>query len=95
MSADKYYPTYQKASQVGIALARTDLAGKKWELVKVSLDPPQRKGKDFQLFGPPQITLRAENGEEKTIRIVGGLLEKDGAYKVTTYYVSPSQKSPK
>lgn len=25
------------------------------------------------------------------MRLVGGLLERDGAYKVTSYYVSPSQ----
>ncbi len=95
MSADKYFTTYQKVSQAGITETRTDLAGKKWEVVKVSLDPPQRKGKGFQLFSPPQITLRDESGQEKTMKVVGGLLEKDGVYKVTTYYLSPSQKGPK
>ena len=92
-TADKYYTTYQKVSQVGVDEARTSLVGKKWEVVKVNLDPPQRKGKGFQLFGPPQITVRDENGQEKTVVLVGGLLERDGAYKVTTYYVSPSQRS--
>jgi len=94
-SADKYYLTYQKVNQVGISEANTTLAGKKWEVVKVDLESPQRKGKGFQLYGPPLVTLRDENGQEKTMKLVGGLLERDGAYKVTTYYVSPSQRARK
>src|ERR1017187_10260170 len=85
-SADKYYPTYQKVSQVGITESNTALAGKKWEVVKVNLGPPQRKSKGFQLFGAPSVTLRDESGQEKTMRLVGGLLDRDGAYKVTSYY---------
>lgn len=95
LTADKYYPTYQKVNQVGITDAGATLAGKKWEVVKVDLEPPQRKGKDFQLFGPPLVTLRDENGQEKTLRLVGGLLERDGAYRVTNYYVSPSLRASK
>ena len=41
------------------------------------------------------MTLRDEGGQEKTVKIIGGLLERDGAYKVTTYYVSPSQRASK
>ena len=90
-NADKYYATYQKVSQVGITETNTALAGKKWEVVKVNLGPPQRKSKDFQLFGAPSVILRDESGQEQTMRLVGGLLERGGAYKVTSYYVSPSQ----
>ena len=71
------------------------LAGKKWEVVKVNLGPPQRKSKGFQLFGAPSVTLRDESGQERTMRLVGGLLELDGAYKVTSYYVSPSLRASK
>ena len=92
-SSDKYYPTYQKGSQVGITEASTTLAGKKWEVVKVKVEPPQRKGKGFQLFGPPRVTLRDASGQERTIKLVGGLLEREGVYKVTTYYVSPSERA--
>ena len=95
MSADKYYPTYQKANQVGITEASTILAGKKWEVVKVDLQPAQRKGKGFQVFGSPLVTLRDDSGQEKNVRLVGGLLERDGVYKVTTYYVSPSLRAGK
>lgn len=95
MNADKYYPTYQKANQVGITEASTILAGKKWEVVKVDLQPAQRKGKGFQVFGSPLVTLRDDSGQEKNVRLVGGLLERDGVYKVTTYYVSPSLRAGK
>ena len=95
ISADKYYPTYRKVSRVGITEANTTLAGKKWEVVKVNLEPPQRKGKGFQLFGAPLVTLRDEGGQQQTVRLVGGILERDGAYKVTSYYVSPSLRASK
>lgn len=94
-SADKYYPTYQKVSQVGITESNTALAGKKWEVVKVNLGQPQRKSKEFQLFGAPSVTLRDESDQEQTMRLVGGLLERDGSYKVTSYYVSPSLRASK
>ena len=93
VSADKYYPTFQKVSQVGIAEASTMLAGKKWQVVKVATEPAQKRGKGYQLFSAPLITLRDESGQEKTMRLVGGLLEREGAYKLTSYYVSPSQRA--
>lgn len=94
-NAEKYYVTYQKVSQVGVTEANGALNGQKWDVVKVDLPPAQRKGKGFQVFGPPTVTLRDEHGQEKTVKIVGGLLERDGAYKVTTYYVSPTQRAAK
>ena len=93
MSADKYYPMYQKANQAGIAEASIILAGKKWQVVKVDLQPAQRKGKGFQVLGPPLVTMRDESGQEKSVRLVGGLLERDGVYRVTTFYVNPSLRA--
>ena len=95
MSADKYYPTYQNANQAGITEASAILAGKKWQVVKVDLQPAPRKGKGFQIYGPPLVTLRDEGGQEKTVKLVGGLLERDGVHKVTTFYVSPSLRASK
>jgi hypothetical protein len=95
MSADKYYPTYQKANQVGITEAGTILVGKRWQVVKVDLQPAQRKGKGFQVFAPPLVTLRDESGQEQNVRLVGGLLEREGVYKVTTFYVNPSLRASK
>jgi hypothetical protein len=94
-TAAKYYPTYQTASRAGIAEAETALAGKRWEVVSVSAEPAQKQGSGYQLFPGPMVTLRGEGGQEKTIRLVGGLLERDGAYRVTTYYVNPTQRASK
>ena len=69
------------------------LAGKKWQVVKVATEQAQKRGKGYQLFSAPLITLRDESGQEKTMRLVGGLLEREGAYKLTSYYVSPSQRA--
>jgi hypothetical protein len=94
-NAEKYYGTFQKVSQVGINEAAATLAGKKWDVVKVDLDQPQRKGKGFLLFRAPLVTLRDESGEQKTVRLIGGLLERDGSYKVTSFYVSPALRAGK
>ena len=94
-TAAQYYTTHQKVSQVGVDEAKAALAGKKWEVVKVIIESAQRNGKDFQLFGSPAITVRDEGGQEKTVRLVGGLLDRGGVYKITTYYVSPSLKASK
>jgi hypothetical protein len=92
---DSYYPTYQKMSQVGVSESNAALAGKKWTLVKSAVQPTRQKGKGYILLGPPVVTLRDENGQEKTVILVGGLLQVDGTFKVTTYYVSPAQKAAK
>jgi hypothetical protein len=92
-NADKYFPIYKRTSGVGITEANAALAGHKWQVVKVSAEPAPKQSKGYQLFLPPEITLRDDAGQEKTMKLIGGLLAKDGSYKVTTYYVSPSQKS--
>jgi hypothetical protein len=61
-------------------------------IVKVNAEPAPKQGKGYQLFLPPEITLRDDSGQEKTFKLLRGLLAKDGSYKVTTYYVSPLQK---
>jgi hypothetical protein len=37
--------------------------------------------------------MRDESGQEKSVRLVGGLLERDGVYRVTTFYVNPSLRA--
>jgi hypothetical protein len=91
-SAEKYFPIYKRTSGVGITEAHTALAGHKWQVVKVSTELAPKQSKGSQLFLPPEITLRDDAGQEKTMKLVGGLLAKDGSFKVTTYYVSPSQR---
>jgi len=91
MTAAKYFAIYQKTSHVGISEAVTALGGRKWEVIKVSFGPPQRKGSGYQLFAAPDITLR-DGTQEKTMRLVGGVLEHDGTGKVTNYYVTPTLK---
>ena len=95
ISADKYYATYQKVNQVGVTEATTELVGKEWDVVRVSLEPARKKGKEYQLFGSPLITLRDDSGQEKSVRLIGGILELNGALKVTSFYVSPSLKASK
>lgn len=90
-SADKFYKMYSTSSGVGIAQYLEQYGGHKIEVLNVTLNPPNRQTKSYRLLPGAQIALRDENGREKTVNMLGGVLERDGRYKVTTYYVRPSQ----
>ncbi len=94
MNADKYFTVYQKSSQVGMTEGMESLGGHRWEVVKISAEPGA-KGKGYQVYNAPVITLRDDGGKETSLRFIGGMLERDGAFKVTTFYVSPTQRAAK
>lgn len=94
MNADKYFSVYQKSSQVGMTEGMESLSGHKWEVLKVSAEPGA-KGKGYQVYNALVITLRDDSGKETSLRLIGGLLERDGDFKVTTFYVSPTHRAAK
>ncbi len=92
MNVDQYLQTSAKSSDAGLAELLIKFGGKKVTLVKLMLPEPKKKGQGYQLFDGPLVTIRDEAGSESSTRIVGGLLERGGIYKVTTYYVSPTTR---
>jgi len=86
MNGDKFASGYAKSSELGIASVFAAFGGRKWQIVKVAMEAPQKQSKDYKLFPAPLVTLRDESGQEKTTHLVGGVLEQKGAYKVATYY---------
>ena len=95
MTADKFYGIYTQSSQLGKTSAIESLGGKSLQLIKFVPGRATRQGKDYKLYLSPEMTVRDESGQEKTIRPVGGILEQGGAYKVTTYYVRPNSSGSK
>jgi len=57
----------------------------------VSPGAVQKQTKEYRLFLAPELVVRNSQGQEQTVRPVGGLLEQGGSFKVTTYYVSAQQ----
>lgn len=88
MNADKFATGYETSNQAGLKSVLSEFGGKKLDLVKVEMPTPQKKAGTTTLFPAPTIRVRDESGQEKTVRIVGGILDQNGLYKVTTYYVS-------
>jgi hypothetical protein len=43
-------------------------------------------------FSGPGVTIRDANGNERTVHVVGGIVELGGVYKVSTYSLSPDQQ---
>ena len=60
-------------------------------MLNVTFNPPSKQTKSYRLLPGAQIALRDETGQKKTIAILGSVLERDGRYKVATYYVRPAQ----
>ena len=92
MNGEKFAGMYMNSSDVGIDEDLEKFGGRKWQLVKVAVNEPKKQTKGYRLLPAPMITLRDDSGAEKTVRLVGAILEKGGTFRVATYYVSPTQK---
>jgi len=92
MNGDKFASMYKKSSDVGVDEDLEKFGGRKWQLVKVAVEEPKKQTKGYRLLPAPMVTVRDDSGAEKTVRLVGGILEQGGTFKVATYYVSPTQK---
>jgi hypothetical protein len=90
-NAEKFSKVYMTSSDVGINDYLKQYGGRKMEVLKVTLNPPTRQNKNYRLLPGAQITLRDETGREKTVNMLGSILERAGRYKVATYYVRPPQ----
>jgi len=86
---EKFYKMYTVSSGVGIADSLKLYGGRKTEVLKVTLDPPRKQAKNYRLLPGAEVSIRDESGQDKTVRMLGGVLEHDGRYKVATYYVRP------
>lgn len=92
MNADQYVQTNARNSDAGLTDMLNKFGGKKWMFVNLTLPEPKKKGQGYQIFDAPLLTVRDQLGMESSVRIVGGILERRGIYKVTSYYVSPTAK---
>lgn len=93
MSVDQFVTSYERSSNdFGIPSALTDLGGKKLQLVKVELPKPLKETEEYKLYASPSLTVKTENGQEKVITLVGGMLAQAGIYRVSTYYAPQAKR---
>jgi hypothetical protein len=90
-NADKFYKMYSTSSRIGMEDYLKQYGARKVEVLRVTLNPPSKQTKSYRLLPGAQISLRDDTGQEKTITMLGSVLERDGRYKVATYYVRPLQ----
>jgi hypothetical protein len=88
MNAEKFYAIYRKSSDASLAQHLAEYGGKPYALVKVNTGE-QKQYKGYRLLPNPEITVRGESGEEKTLRLGSALLEHDGGYKLASFYRTP------
>ena len=85
----KFYTLYRQISNGGLTEGLKRYGGRRLQLVKLKLGPAISQGKHYRLLSAAVVTVRDSDGIEKRIRPVGALLEHDGAFKVSTYFVTP------
>ena len=86
---EKFYADHKQGSDFGLSDSLRRYGGQKWQLVKVNLGPAISQGKGYRVLSAPTVTVRSQDGAETAIRPVGGLVEHDGSFKVSTYFVRP------
>ena len=96
INADTLYLVSVKESGTGLALTSKEYGGRKLSLIQISpltgeRRPIHRKRR-FSAYAGPVVTMRDENGNERTVQVVGGVVEIGGVYKVSTYSLAPDQK---
>jgi hypothetical protein len=94
MNVDTFYLTTVKESESGLASTLSAWGGRKMEVIEVAELTPERhptRRKRFRAFSGPAVTIRDESGQQRTLHLVGGIIELDGVYKVSTYSLAPDQ----
>ncbi len=97
---DRFYSQYRTESDAAMASLLQHYAGQKLRVVRIAILTdrvvPSKKKKEkptpqrYELLGGPNVTVRHEDGHEEVIRLVGGLLQHDGIWHVTTYEMAPN-----
>jgi hypothetical protein len=93
-TAETFYLMSVKQSDFGLAATLNEFGGRKWAVVQVAPVTAERQPihrRRFRAFSGPAITIRDSNGQERTVHIVGGIVELGGVYKVSTYSLGPDQ----
>src|SRR5258705_3615342 len=92
INADTFYSMAVKESEVGLASTLKEFGGRKWEVLDVALTAERHpiRRKRFSAFSGPPVTIRDESGYERTVHVVGGIMELGGVYKVFTYSLAPN-----
>src|SRR5205085_2097535 len=81
INADTFYSTSMKESEIGLASTLSAFGGQKLEVLEVAELIPERyptRRKRFRAFSGPAVTIRDESGQQRTLHLVGGIIELDG-----------------
>ena len=94
INVDTFFSMSLKESESGLASTLSALGGRKLEVIEVAELTPERhpiRRKRFRAFSGPAVTIRDESGQQRTLHLVGGIIDLDGVYKVSTYSLAPDQ----
>jgi hypothetical protein len=95
VKADALYSMSVKESDIGLALTLKEYGGRKWNVIQVASLTPEHhpiRRKRLHAYSGPGVTIRDANGNERTVNVVGGIVELGGVFKVSTYSLSPDQQ---
>jgi hypothetical protein len=95
IKADTFYAMSMRQSDLGLVSTINEFGGRKWILVQVAPLTAERhpiRRKRFTAYSGPAVSVREGEGNERTVHLVGGVVQLGGVYKVSTYSLAPDQK---
>lgn len=95
INAETLYAMSVSESEIGLASILKEFGGRKYELLHVASLTVERhpiRRKKFNAYSGPAVTIRDDAGNERTVHVVGGIVEFGGVYKVSTYSLAPDQR---
>jgi hypothetical protein len=95
VNGEMFYSMVVKENNIGLGSTLKEYGGQKWSLIQVSPVIPERhqiRRKRLTAYSAPDITIREATGNERTVQVVGGIVQVGGVYKVSTYSLAPDQQ---
>jgi|SRR5215831_594433 len=95
INADTFYAMSVNESETGLGSTLKEFGGRKCDVLQVGPITAERhpiRRKRFSAYSGPAVTIRDANGNERTVHVVGGMVELGGVYKVSTYSLAPDQR---
>ncbi len=84
-SADFIWSQHEMRHVEGFDRTFRRFRGQQWELVKLEFTGETTDYGDYRVHRNSRLVVRTPDGAERTVRLFGSMLERDGAFKIYSF----------